>query len=71
MKIFLAYDLTLAEINPLARLEDGRFIVLDGHVDMEAEARGRHKALLAELGIGEDETRQARRPRSSRSPGAR
>jgi len=62
MKTFLEYDLTLAEINPLARLEDGRFIVLDGHVDMEAEARGRHKKLLAELGIGEDETRQAREP---------
>ncbi|MDJ0787491.1 MAG: acetate--CoA ligase family protein [Myxococcota bacterium] len=62
MKIFLEYDLTLAEINPLAKLEDGRFIVLDGHVDMEAEARGRHKALLAELGVQEEETRQARPP---------
>jgi succinyl-CoA synthetase beta subunit/citryl-CoA synthetase large subunit len=29
---------------------------------MEAEARGTHKALLAELGIGDDETRQARPP---------
>ncbi|MBW2269473.1 MAG: acetate--CoA ligase family protein [Deltaproteobacteria bacterium] len=62
MQIFLSYDLTLAEINPLARLEDGRFIVLDGHVDLEAEARGQHEALLAELGIGADETRQAREP---------
>lgn len=62
MKIFLDYDLTLAEINPLAKLEDGSFAVLDGHVDMEAEARGKHKKLLAELGIGEDETRQARPP---------
>jgi succinyl-CoA synthetase beta subunit/citryl-CoA synthetase large subunit len=62
MKIFLDYDLTLAEINPLARLEDGRFAVLDGHVDMEAEARGLHQSLLEELGIGEDETRQARPP---------
>ena len=62
MKIFLEYDLTLAEINPLAKLEDGRFIVLDGHIDMEAEARSEHKALLDELGIGDDETRQARPP---------
>jgi succinyl-CoA synthetase beta subunit/citryl-CoA synthetase large subunit len=62
MQVFLDYDLTLAEVNPLARLEDGRFIVLDGHVDMEAEARGRHEKLLEELGIGEDETRQARPP---------
>ncbi len=62
MRLFLEYDLTLAEINPLARLEDGRFVVLDGHVDMEAEARGRHKKLLAELGVQEEETRQARPP---------
>ncbi|MBW2576710.1 MAG: acetate--CoA ligase family protein [Deltaproteobacteria bacterium] len=60
--IFLEYDLTLAEINPLVRLEDGRFVVLDGHVDMEAEARDQHKKLLDELGIGPEETRQARPP---------
>ncbi len=60
MRIFLAYDLTLAEINPLARLADGRFAVLDGHVDLEAEARGKHRALLDELGIRPEETRQAR-----------
>jgi succinyl-CoA synthetase beta subunit len=60
MRVFLAYDLTLAEINPLARLADGRFLVLDGHIDLEAEARGKHKKLIAELGIGPDETRQAR-----------
>jgi len=61
-RLFLDVDLTLAEINPLARLEDGRFVVLDGHVDLEAEARGKHAALLEELGIGEEETRQAREP---------
>jgi len=60
MRVFLAYDLTLAEINPLARLEDGRFVVLDGHIDLEAEARGKHKKLLEELGIQPEETRQAR-----------
>jgi succinyl-CoA synthetase beta subunit/citryl-CoA synthetase large subunit len=60
MRIFLAYDLTLAEINPLGRLENGRFAVLDGHIDLEAEARGKHKKLLEELGIGAEETRQAR-----------
>jgi succinyl-CoA synthetase beta subunit/citryl-CoA synthetase large subunit len=60
MRIFLAYDLTLAEINPLARLEDGRFVVLDGHVDLEAEARGKHRKLLDELGVRPEETRQAR-----------
>jgi succinyl-CoA synthetase beta subunit/citryl-CoA synthetase large subunit len=71
MRIFLQYDLTLAEINPLAKLEDGRFIVLDGHVDMEAEARGNHAKLLAELGIGDDETRLARPPTEFELEGAR
>ena len=71
MKIFLAYDLTLAEINPLAKLADGRFIVLDGHIDLEAEARGQHKQLLVDLGIGDDETRQARPPTPFELAGAR
>ncbi len=70
MKVFLEYDLTLAEINPLGRLEDGRFIVLDGHIDMEAEARGRHKALLEELAIRPEETRQAREPTEFEITGA-
>lgn len=71
MQMFLEYDLTLAEINPLAKLEDGRFMVLDGHIDMEAEARGEHKALLDELGIGDEETRQARPPTEFELAGAR
>ena len=54
--------MTLAEINPLGKLKDGSFVALDAHMDMENEARGRHKALLEELGIGDDETRQARPP---------
>jgi succinyl-CoA synthetase beta subunit/citryl-CoA synthetase large subunit len=71
MQLFLDYDLTLAEINPLAKLTNGKFIVLDGHVDMEAEARGAHKALLHELGIGDDETRLARPPTPFELDGAR
>jgi succinyl-CoA synthetase beta subunit/citryl-CoA synthetase large subunit len=62
IEIFFQYDLTLAEINPLAKLEDGRFVVLDGHVDLEGDARQKHQALLSELGIGAEETRQARPP---------
>jgi succinyl-CoA synthetase beta subunit/citryl-CoA synthetase large subunit len=69
--VFLQYDLTLAEINPLAKLEDGTFLVLDGHVDMEAEARDAHKALLIELGIGDEETRQARPPTQFEIDGAK
>src|SRR5439155_622170 len=62
VEVFLRYDLTLAEINPLGKTTDGRFLVLDGHVELEAEARGKHAKLLTELGIGKEETRQARPP---------
>jgi succinyl-CoA synthetase beta subunit/citryl-CoA synthetase large subunit len=59
-RLFVANDLTLAEINPLGKLTDGSFVALDAHMDMENEARGRHKKLLADLGVGDEETRQAR-----------
>ena len=71
VELFLRYDLTLAEINPLARLADGRFIILDGHVDMEAEARELHAPLLDELGIRPEETRQARPPTPFEIAGAK
>jgi succinyl-CoA synthetase beta subunit/citryl-CoA synthetase large subunit len=70
-RLFQEFGLTLAEINPVARLENGDFIALDGHVDMEAEVRGRHATLLQELGIGEDETRQARPPTAFELAGKR
>ncbi|MCW3033238.1 MAG: hypothetical protein JWM60_1583 [Solirubrobacterales bacterium] len=59
-RLFLEHDLTLAEINPLGRLKDGSFVALDAHMDIENEARGRHAKLLADLGVGPEETRQAR-----------
>ena len=58
--LFVQYDMTLAEINPLAEMHDGTFIALDAHMDMENEARPRQKALLSDLGVGDEETRQAR-----------
>ena len=61
-RLFLKYDMTLAEINPLAQLEDGTFVAVDAHMDMENEARPRQKALLEELGVGPEETRAAREP---------
>ena len=70
LELFLACDLTLAEINPLAELADGRCVALDAHVDLEAEARGRQQALLRELGIGPEETRQARPPTAFELRGA-
>jgi succinyl-CoA synthetase beta subunit len=59
-RLFVENDMTLAEINPLGKLQDGSFMALDAHMDMENEARGRHKALLKDLGVGDEETRQAR-----------
>ncbi len=61
-KLFVEKDMTLAEINPLGKLKDGSFVALDAHMDMENEARGRHKKLLADLGVGDEETREAREP---------
>src|SRR5579871_312295 len=61
-RLFLLYDMTLAEINPLGELEDGSFVALDAHMDMENEGRPRQKALLHELGVGDEETRLAREP---------
>ena len=56
------YDMTLAEINPLARLEDGSFVALDAHMEMEDEARPRQKPLLDELEIGPEDTREPYEP---------
>jgi len=69
-RVFQSYGLTLAEINPLARLEGGRFVCLDGHVDMEDDARESQKAILKELGIDPEEKRQARPPTQFEIKGA-
>jgi succinyl-CoA synthetase beta subunit/citryl-CoA synthetase large subunit len=61
-KLFVEKDMTLAEINPLGKLKDGSFVALDAHMDMENEARGRHKQMLKDLGVGDEETREAREP---------
>ena len=61
-RLFGDRDMTLAEINPLARLEDGSFVALDAHMEMEKEARPRHRELLQELGIADDEEREAYEP---------
>jgi succinyl-CoA synthetase beta subunit len=61
-RLFVENDMTLAEINPLGQLADGSFVALDAHMEIENEARGRHRQLLADLGVGDEETRQAREP---------
>ena len=69
-RVFVEYDLTLAEINPIGRLSDGSFVALDSHMDMEEEARGAHSKLLAELGVPEEDSRQARPPTEFEIAGA-
>jgi succinyl-CoA synthetase beta subunit len=62
-RLFQERDMTLAEINPLAQLEDGSFVALDAHMEMENEAMGRQKKVLAGMGIGEEEgTREGHEP---------
>src|ERR687897_3073707 len=62
-RLFRDNDMTLAEINPLARLSDGRFVALDAHMEMENEAKPRQKALLEkELEIAPDDTREPYEP---------
>ncbi|MEZ5062073.1 MAG: ATP-grasp domain-containing protein [Solirubrobacterales bacterium] len=56
------YDMTLAEINPLAKLSDGSFVALDAHMEMEDEAVGRHKKVLTELGVDLSEPREMYEP---------
>jgi succinyl-CoA synthetase beta subunit/citryl-CoA synthetase large subunit len=52
--IFLDHDATLAEINPLALIKDGRLIALDCHLEIDDDAAFRHKELFQ---LGEDQNR--------------
>ena len=52
--IFLDYDATLAEINPLALVEDGRLIALDCHLEIDDDAAFRHKEFVQ---LGKDQSR--------------
>jgi succinyl-CoA synthetase beta subunit len=62
-RLFRDYDMTLAEINPLAELEDGSFVALDAHMEMEDEAKPRQKQLLeGELEIDPADTREPYEP---------
>ncbi len=56
------YDMTLAEINPVAKLADGSFVALDAHLEMEDEAVGRHKKMLESIGVDLSEPRELYEP---------
>jgi succinyl-CoA synthetase beta subunit len=62
-RLFRDCDMTLAEINPLARLSDGSFVALDAHMEMEDEAKPRQKELLEKLlEIAPEDTREPYEP---------
>ncbi len=62
-RLFADCDMTLAEINPLGELDDGSFVALDAHMEMENEALPRQRSVLTEVGIAEDEgTREGHEP---------
>ena len=65
-QLFRDRDMTLAEINPLAELEDGSFVALDAHMEMEEEAKPRQKKVLAGA-----RHRGGRQPRGLRAVGVR
>ncbi|HSM89964.1 MAG TPA: ATP-grasp domain-containing protein [Desulfobacterales bacterium] len=41
-EIFLDYDATVVEINPLGLMDDGRLVALDCHLDVDDDAVSRH-----------------------------
>ena len=45
--VFLDYDATVAEINPLGLMEDGRFVALDCHLEIDDDALFRHADMAA------------------------
>lgn len=60
-ELFLRFDATVAEVNPLRRLPDGKLLALDAHIELEDEALGRHPELEQRYGI-------APRPTTARPP---
>ena len=63
-RLFVKYDMTLAEINPLAQLEDGTFVAVDAHIDMENEGRAAPEgaARRSSASATRRRARRARRP---------
>lgn len=53
--LFLGMDATLAEVNPLARTRDGRYLALDCHLEIEDDALYRHPELESRYGIPRQE----------------
>ncbi len=50
-RLFTGCDLLLAEINPLARTAEGRWVALDARVELDDDALFRQTSVLRDLGI--------------------
>lgn len=61
VRAFLANEATLLEVNPLARLADGRLLALDAHVALDGDAAFRHPELVARFAL-EDRSENERPP---------
>lgn len=59
VQVFLKYDATLAEINPLGKTKDGKFIALDGHIEIDDDALYRQKNVVAEFGERDSQAKKA------------
>jgi len=62
VQLFLKYDATLVEVNPLAKVSSGSFVAVDAHIQIDDEALYRHPELESKFGISKRET--ANRPPS-------
>jgi succinyl-CoA synthetase beta subunit/citryl-CoA synthetase large subunit len=51
-EVFLDYDATVAEINPLGLMDDGRLVALDCHLEVDDDAVSRH----ADIAVMEKDT---------------
>ncbi|MCX6116812.1 MAG: ADP-forming succinate--CoA ligase subunit beta [Proteobacteria bacterium] len=57
-KMFLKYDFSLLEVNPLVWTKDGKFICLDGKMNFDDNALYRHKDIEAMRDFDEEDPRE-------------
>ena len=59
-RLFAKYDCSLAEINPLVLLQDGRVVALDGKINFDDSALYRHPELQELRDLDEEDPAEAR-----------
>lgn len=57
-KMFIKYDYSMLEINPLVWTKDGRFLALDGKMNFDENALFRHKDIAAMRDYDEEDPRE-------------